>query len=267
MIDFNKFKFKKNFGQNFIFDNALLWQIIEKSKVGKGDNILEIGAGAGTLTEKLAKSAKKVVAYEIDKTLTEHLNLLSEKHSNLSIYMKDALKTSIKEIETDFNDEKYSIVANIPYYITSPLVFKFIEETKNAESITVMVQKEVAERYCAKPGSKNYGISTVMLNYYADIEYLMTIDRTFFNPSPKVDSALIKITPNKKFEVKNEKNFKKLINSAFSMKRKTLINNLVKSYSISKENIINLLKQLNKPESVRAEELSLSDFIFLSDNL
>lgn len=262
------FDFKKNFGQNFIFDENLLSAIVYDAGVTDKDNVLEIGAGAGTLTSKLAEKAKKVVSYEIDKTLTEHLNNFKNKYKNLTIYIKDGLKKPTSEIEKDFNGETYKVVANLPYYITSPLIFKFIEETKNAKSITVMVQKEVAERYSAEPNSKEYGIATIMLNYCADIKYLRTVDRKMFRPSPNVDSALIQIVPNfNKKKANDSEKFKRIVQASFSMRRKTLINNLTKNFSADKEKIIDILKNLNKLLTVRAEELSVSDFIYISDNI
>lgn len=267
-MNIENFNFKKNFGQNFISDQNLLSAIISDAGVTKADNVLEIGAGAGTLTSKLAENAKRVISYEIDKTLTEHLQNLCSQYSNLSIYIKDGLKASITEIEKDFNGEKYMVVANLPYYITSPLIFKFVEETNSVNSITVMVQKEVAERYNAKPNSKEYGIATIMLNYYADVQYLRTVNRNMFKPSPNVDSALIKVIPKSdKPKAKDSGKFKKLVQSAFSMRRKTLINNLTKNFGANKENLITLIEKLNKPLTVRAEELSISDFIYLSDNI
>lgn len=268
MIEIENFEFKKKFGQNFIFDKNLLSSIVSDANISKESNILEIGAGAGTLTKKLAEKAKKVVAYEIDKTLTEHLDKLTQNFSNLKIRIKDVLKEPIEEIEKNFNGERYSIVANLPYYITSPLIFKFLEETSNVNSITVMVQKEVAERYTAIPNSKEYGIATVMINYYADIKYLRTINRRVFNPIPNVDSALIQIIPNSnKSKVKDRESLKKIVKAAFSMRRKTLINNLTKNYGANKESLILFLKKLNKSLTIRAEELSIEEFIYLADNL
>lgn len=269
MIDIKSenFNFKKNFGQNFIDNENLLAEIVSLANVNQSSNVLEIGAGAGTLTSKLAEKAKKVVSYEIDKTLTEHLEKLSNQYKNLTIYIKDGLKTPINEIEKDFEGE-YIVVANIPYYITSPLIFKFIEESKNVQSMTVMVQKEVAERFSATTNTKEYGIATIMLNYYADVKYLKTISKSYFKPIPKVDSALIQITPNpNKPKAKDTEKFKKLVQSAFSMRRKTLINNLTKNFNTSREIIVSLLQKLNKPETTRAEQLSINDFIFLADNL
>lgn len=262
------FNFKKEFGQNFIFDGNLLSAIVFDAGITEKDNVLEIGAGAGTLTEKLSCKAKKVVAYEIDKNLTEHLNELAKKHNNLTIYMRDALKTPMKEIESDFNEGKYHVVANLPYYITSPLIFKFIENTKNVLSLTIMIQKEVAERYSARSNSKEYGIATIMLNYYADAKYVRTVNRKMFTPSPNVDSALIKITPNEsKPKADDSKKFQKLVNASFSMRRKTLVNNLTKNFEANKEHLLSLIKDLQKSPSVRAEELEIKDFIYLSNNL
>ena len=260
------FKFKKEFGQNFIFDGNLLSAIVSDSGITEEDEVLEIGAGAGTLTQKLCEKAKKVVSFEIDKKLTEHLAEIEKKNKNLKIVMADALKTPICEIEKHFNGS-YKIVANLPYYITSPMIFKFLEETKNVASLTVMVQKEVAERFSAKENSKSYGVSTIMINYQANVEYLRTVKRQMFHPAPNVDSALIKITPNpNKPKAKDDAFFSEVVKAAFSMRRKTLQNNL-STLKISKEKIVELLKKLEKPETARAEELSILDFIFLADNL
>lgn len=260
------FKFKKEFGQNFIFDGNLLSAIVSDSGITEEDEVLEIGAGAGTLTQKLCLKAKKVVSFEIDKKLTEHLSEIEKQNKNLKIVMADALKTPIDEIEKHFSGN-YKIVANLPYYITSPMIFKFLEETKRVLSLTVMVQKEVAERFSASENSKNYGVSTIMINYGADVEYLRTVKRQMFHPAPNVDSALIKITPNpNKQKAKDEQFFTNVVKTAFSMRRKTLQNNL-SNLNISKEKIVSVLNQLEKPATARAEELSISDFIFLANNL
>lgn len=165
------FKFKKEFGQNFIFDGNLLSAIVSDAEITSDDEVLEIGAGAGTLTKKICEKAKKVVSYEIDKNLTEHLMDIQKQNGNLTVVMRDALKEDISEIEKHF-EGNYKIVANLPYYITSPMIFKFLEQTNRVKSMTVMVQKEVAERFSAKENSKDYGISTIMINYYADVKYL-----------------------------------------------------------------------------------------------
>ena len=263
-IMFN-FKFKKEFGQNFIFDENLLNSIVLDSGINKKTDVLEIGAGAGTLTKKLCQSANMVVSYEIDKTLKEHLTDLENNNKNLKIIFADALKESIQKIESNFPNN-YVLVANLPYYITSPIIFKFLQSDK-VESITVMVQKEVALRYLAKPKSKDYGIPTVMINYSADIKFLRNVNRKIFVPSPNVDSSLIKITKNfNKPKAKNEIFFFNLVKKSFANRRKTLVNNL-QLLNIPKNKTLKALSMLGKNENVRAEELSITDFIQLSDIL
>lgn len=261
------FKFKKEFGQNFIFDGNLLSAIVSDSGITSNDEVLEIGAGAGTLTQKICDKAKKVVSYEIDKKLTEHLKTLESKNKNLEVVMADALKTPIEEIEKHFKGN-YKIVANLPYYITSPMIFKFLEETNKVESLTVMVQKEVAERFSAKENSKDYGVATIMINYQADVEYLRTVKRQMFTPPPNVDSALIKITPNpNKPKANSNENFAKIVKGSFSMRRKTLQNNLFSSLQIPKEKTVESLLKIGKEPTARAEELSIENFIYLANNL
>ena len=259
--------FNKKFGQNFISDKNLLAAIVKDANISEFDEVLEIGAGAGALTEELAKAAKKVVSYEIDKTLTEHLKEIEEKYENLTIKIQDALKTKIEELEKDFDGE-YCLVANLPYYITSPLIFKFLEETEKCKSITVMVQKEVGERFCAKAGSKNYGIPSVMIDFYCTCKIMRNVSRKMFFPEPNVDSCVIRLD---RKEIKQNKDFdsffKKIVNSAFSMRRKTLANNLTKSLSINREKCLNAILKIGKSESVRAEELTLNDFLNLAKEL
>lgn len=256
------FKFNKKFGQNFISDLNLLNAIANDAGVTENDDVLEIGAGAGSLTSVLARNAKKVVSYEIDKNLTEHLKEIENNNANLKIVMQDALKMPINEIEKDFNGE-YKLVANLPYYITSPLIFKFLEETNKCTSLTVMVQKEVAERFSAKTGTKEYGIPSIMISAYGNIEIKRIVSRKMFFPMPNVDSAIIRIDRNPKYNV-NLKKLKKVVSAAFSMRRKTLINNLTSSLGIKKENAVEILNSLNISETARAEELNLLQFIELS---
>ena len=259
--------FNKKFGQNFISDKNLLAAIVNDANITKNDEVLEIGAGAGALTEQLAKSAKKVVSYEIDKTLTEHLNEIAEKHENLTIKIQDALKTKIELLEKDFKGE-YCLVANLPYYITSPLIFKFLEETKKCKSITVMVQKEVGERFCAKAGDKNYGIPSVMIDFYCNCKITRNVSRKMFFPQPNVDSCVIRLDRKiLNYDLKFIETFKKIVNFAFSMRRKTLANNLTKNLGITREKCLEMILKINKPESVRAEELNLQDFINLTNEL
>lgn len=259
--------FNKKFGQNFISDKNLLAAIVKDANISQNDEVLEIGAGAGALTEELAKSAKKVVSYEIDKTLTEHLKEIEEKHENLTIKMEDALKTKIAELEKDFEGD-YSLVANLPYYITSPLIFKFLEETEKCKSITVMVQKEVGERFSAKAGSKNYGIPSVMIGFYCNCKIMRNVSRKMFFPEPNVDSCVIRLDRKAlNYDKKFIERFQKVVNSAFSMRRKTLANNLTKNLGLSREKCLDAIKKVGKAESVRAEELTINDFVALTQEL
>lgn len=260
-------KFNKKFGQNFISDKNLLAAIVNDAQISSNDEVLEIGAGGGALTQELATKAKKVVSYEIDKTLTEHLNELSKQFDNLEIIIDDALKLPIQEIEQNFEGE-YKLVANLPYYITSPLIFKFLEQTKRCKSITVMVQQEVAQRFCAKAGDENYGIPSVMLNFYCDCKIMRNVSRKMFFPMPNVDSAVIRLD-RKEIPYSDEfiSKFSKIVNSSFAMRRKTLINNLTKNLKVSKEEILKILKNLNLSEMVRAEELTIEDYKNLTQQL
>lgn len=260
-------KFNKKFGQNFLSDKNLLAAIVSDAQITKEDDVLEIGAGGGALTEQLALKAKKVVSYEIDKTLTEHLNELASNFDNLQIIIDDALKLQIDEIEKNFGGD-YKLVANLPYYITSPLIFKFLEQTQRCKSITVMVQKEVAERFCAKAGDVNYGIPSVMINFYCNQQITRNVSRKMFYPMPNVDSAVIRLD-RKQLDVDKifVNKFSKVVNSSFAMRRKTLVNNLTKNLNISREEVVKVLQKLNINEMARAEELTLEDYKNLTAEL
>lgn len=262
---FSDVKFKKSLGQNFLSDKNLLNKIADYAEVSDVDNVLEIGAGAGTLTEVLATKAKSVISYEIDKSLKEKLSLLEVKHGNLKIVFDDFMNVDLKEI---FEGERFKVVANIPYYITTPIIFKLMEISSRIDIMIFMVQKEVAERFASKENSKDYGITSVILQSVADVSLKRVVKKECFTPAPKVDSALIeiKIIPNK-YEIKNYEEFCKFIHHAFSMRRKTLVNNLIKNYNINKEKIINNLKKLNLSENIRPEQINVENFINLFNNL
>ncbi len=251
MINHN---FKKKFGQNFISDINLLTAIVNDAEITSIDNVLEIGAGEGSLTKILDKNAKKVISYEIDKDLEVALKGLNLK--NTTFIFKDVLEEPIEEIENNFSGN-YKIVANLPYYITTPLIFKFLNNSDKVISLTIMVQKEVAERMIAKSGEKNFGILSIMTNFYGDVQITRFVNRKMFYPVPNVDSAIVKIDIKKKYNVNKEK-FYRFIQSCFSMRRKTLRNNLFKSYPLIKDELLQVFKNdLNK----RGEELTLNDFI------
>lgn len=260
MIEHN---FKKKFGQNFITDKNLLTAIVKDSLIQKDDEVLEIGAGAGTLTEIISENCKKLVSYEIDLDLQDMLE--SKNLQNVKFVFKDALKTPIQEIEKDFEGD-YHIVANLPYYITTPLIFKFLEETDKVKSLTIMVQKEVAERMVAKTGGKDYGILTVMLNFYGSTKITRIVKRNMFTPMPDVDSALVRIDIEKdKFKGVDREKFSSLIKGAFSMRRKTLLNNLSASLKIEKNKLILALDE--DFLRMRAEQVSIDEFINIYNNL
>ena len=249
------FVFKKKFGQNFISDKNLLNAIVKDAEIEADDEVLEIGAGAGSLTQTLSVNCKKVVSFEIDPDLKQHLTGLAL--GNVEFCFCDFMSRSMEEIEGKFSGS-YKVVANLPYYITTPIIFRLLEEGSHVESLTIMVQKEVAERVCAKFGGKDYGILTVMTNFYGTPRITRIIKRQMFHPEPNVDSALlnIKIERNKFPEIERTK-FLKFIKTCFSMRRKTLLNNL--SGSFNKEKLKEVLSDdiLKK----RAEQFSLDEFV------
>ena len=217
--------FKKKFGQNFISDKNLLKAICNDADINEDDEVLEIGAGGGSLTEALSESAKRVVSYEIDNDLKDHL--LSLNLENVEFLFDDVMNYSLDEIEKDFKNG-YKMVANLPYYITTPILFKFLKSTK-LTSLTIMVQKEVAERMIATAGGKNYGVLSVMTAYYGNAEIKRVVSRKLFYPQPNVDSAIVNITLNHgKTTVKNGDKFYKFVGGMFAMRRKPLRNNLAK---------------------------------------
>ena len=249
MINHN---FKKKFGQNFISDKNLLSAIVEDGQVD-GDDVLEIGAGAGTLTSEISKKAKRVVSYEIDKDL--ECELLSLNLKNVKFVFDDVMKYDIAEIEKDFEGD-YKIIANLPYYITTPIIFKFLNGSKRVQSMTLMVQKEVAERMVAKVGTKDYGVLSVMLGFFGRTFVTRIVDRKMFYPVPNVDSAVVRIEIDReKCQNLDTEKFFRFIQTCFSMRRKTLKNNLSK---LSKPQKLALIDE--QILSKRAEMLSLEQF-------
>lgn len=262
----NNFSFKKNFGQNFINDNLLLQSIVDGAGVN-GDKVLEIGVGAGTLTRFLADKAQKVIGYEIDKTLKPILQRTLADKNNVEIVFADALKTPIEEIESKIGGE-YRLVTNLPYYITTPLIMKFIDTAKNCVSITAMVQKEVADRICAKEGTADYGSITAGINAVADTSILVNVDKTMFYPVPKVDSAVVHIVMNKnKYDIKDLKKYRDVVRAAFSSRRKTLVNNLMNSFKMSRADAEGVLTEIGIDIKARGETLSCEQFIQLSNKI
>lgn len=253
MINHN---FKKKFGQNFITDKNLLSAIVDDTEIDKSDEVLEIGAGAGTLTKEISNRAKKVISYEIDKDLESYL--LGLKLNNVNFIFKDIMKENLLEIENYFEDG-YKIIANLPYYITTPIIFKFLKNSKKLKSLTIMVQKEVAERIVATKGEKDYGILTIMINFYGNAKITRNVNRKMFYPEPNVDSAVIRIDIDReKYKNIDDDKFYSFVQSCFSMRRKTLKNNLEHSNLKLKMKIDNLPQSIL---SLRAENLSFDDFV------
>ena len=246
---------KKSLGQNFLKDDNILNKIANSIETNN-DLIIEIGPGMGALTKKLINKNSYVLAYEIDERAKEYL--LPLENEKTKIVYKDFLETDLKEDIKNIKYNKLYVIANIPYYITTPIIEHIIESDIDVESMVLLVQKEVAERFSAKPKSKEYGSLTVYLNYYFEVKKLFDVKNTCFTPVPKVDSAVIKFTKkNNNYNI-DSKQFSKFIKECFSMKRKTLRNNL-KNYDF--EIIKEILEKNNYLASVRAEEIDLQTFI------
>ena len=258
-----KFKFKKYYGQNFITNEEIISKIINNCNVDNNTLIVEIGPGAGILTKKLQSLNNQIICYEIDKEAKLFLNRLENEKT--TIIYQDFLNS---ELEKDIDLTKFSnvsFIANIPYYITTPIIKKIMSMTIPIKEIVLMVQEEVANRLTSSVNNKTYGSFTVYLNYYFNTEKLFTVSRKNFKPEPKVDSAVIKLVPKKeKLFLKNEKLFFELIKDAFAQKRKTLKNNL-KNYDFSK--VLEVLKSNNLNENARAEEISLEIFVKIANIL
>lgn len=259
------FKFKKSFGQNFIQDKNIIFNIVDKTKIKENSLVIEIGPGAGVLTKELSKVAKDVLAYEIDTRLEEELdNNLMDCH-NVSIIYDDFLKRDIKEDIKDYIYDHLYVVANIPYYITTPIILKLIESKLSFEAITVMIQKEVGERFSASVGTRDYGSITVFLNYYFNIDRLFIVRRDAFYPKPNVDSVVISLRKKDNIlKVLNEEFFFKLIRDSFRFKRKNIRNNL-KNYNL--DIVAKVLQKYQKDLSSRAEELTVEIFVDLANAL
>lgn len=265
LLEKNGFSLKKKFGQNFIIDENVINSIIDKSKIDKDTLVIEVGPGAGSLTYKLGISAKNVICYEIDTTLENVLKENTRDLNNVKIIYQDFLKANVLDDIKGYEYKKLYFVANLPYYITTPIIIKIIEDCIPVDKMVFMVQKEVGNRFKALPGSKEYGSLSVYLNYYFDVKKILDISRHVFMPEPNVDSIIVEFSKKEKLlAVKNEEVFFKLIRDSFTQKRKTLRNNL-KGYNLEK--IEEVLNRHNLDLSVRAEQLSTEIFIEIANNL
>lgn len=261
----------KSLGQNFLINDEVIEKTVDSAFVTDEDLVIEIGPGLGTLTSKLLEKAKKVIAIELDTRMLKILNERFSLYSNFEIINEDVLKVNLKQIikeeKNNNNIKNVKVVANLPYYITTPIIMKLLEDNLDIESITVMVQKEVAKRLVAKPGSKLAGAITYSVQYYCSAEEIIEVSNDSFIPMPEVDSEVIKLSLRKEPQVivKNEEIFFKLIKVSFMQRRKTFINGVSNSGLVEKEKLKNILKQLEIEENVRGENLSLEQFAKISD--
>ena len=267
-------KANKNLGQNFLVSSDAINQIVNSGEIEKDDLIIEIGPGLGTLTKELLERAKKVICVELDNKMVEILNERFSLYDNLEILNQDILKTDLKEIikkeKNQNNIKDVKIIANLPYYITTPIIMKLLEEKLDLKSITVMIQKEVAERLIATPGEKNTGAITYTVYYYAEAKKITEVPNTSFIPEPEVTSEVIRLDIRKDppVETKNIEMMFKIIKNAFMQRRKTLLNSLTNTKIFkNKEEGTKILKKLNLNENIRAEELTLKKFAEITDLL
>ena len=272
IIEANSFAFKKNFGQNFLIDSNILDNIASCAGVTKDDCVLEIGPGIGSLTQVLAENARQVVAVEIDNTLIPILKQTLADYDNIEILNQDILKTDIDAIiQGKNNGRNIKVVANLPYYITTPIIMDLLENERHVDSITVMVQKEVAERMQAGPKDKEYGALSVAVQYYCDANLDMIVQPSCFMPRPKVASAVItlKVLPERKVKTTDEKLFFHIVKCAFGQRRKTLMNCLFNlgNLGFTKEELTEIIQSLGWDERIRGEALGLEEFAALTDRI
>lgn len=267
-----EFAFQKKFGQNFLIDDHVLNKIIVAADVNSEDIVLEIGPGIGTMTQYLAENAKKVIAVEIDKKLIPILEDTLSAYDNVTVINQDILKLDFEQFFKEHaQGQPIKVVANLPYYITTPIIMQLFESGLPIENMTVMVQKEVALRMQAKPGTKEYGALSLAVQYYATPYIAANVPANCFMPRPKVGSAVICLTKHKEkpVQVKDEKFMFRIIRASFNQRRKTLQNGLVNAQdlSVTKEQVVHALEQLGISPTIRGEKLTLSQFAMLSDAL
>lgn len=259
------FNFTKSLGQNFLIDKNILDGILNNSNINKDDYILEIGPGIGVLTKELAKRAKRVLAIELDKSLDEILKDNLAHTDNVKIHFGDFLKADIENlVKENLTDGEIKVVANLPYYITTPILDKLFNSDLNIKTITVMVQKEMAERIIANSGSKDYSTFSIFSQFYSEPEIVLDVPNTVFMPRPKVDSTVVVFhMKDKIYDIDTDKFFK-IVKSSFSMRRKTLLNNLSKALDLKKDLVRNALLEIEIDPGIRAERLEIEDFLAIT---
>lgn len=269
------FQFSKSLGQNFLTDKNIIDKIIDKSEIGKNDLVIEIGPGIGVLTAAAAEAAGKVIAIEIDNKLIPILKETLSEYNNIDIINQDVLKTDLKELmeqNEEINGQKRSgvkILGNLPYYITTPIIMKILEEKVPADSITIMLQKEVADRIKAGPGSKTYGALSVAVQYYCTVEHVASAPKEIFVPQPKVDSTVIRLDIRKEKPVLlySEEAFFAVVKAGFGQRRKTLLNSLTGVYGLTKNGVAEMMLTAGIDPVRRAETLNLQEFAALANVL
>lgn len=266
------FNFQKKFGQNFLIDPRVLDKIIDAAEINKEDLVLEIGPGIGTMTQYLCENAREVVAVEIDKNLIPILKDTLSEYQNVTVINEDILKVDINKLVAERNNGKpVKVVANLPYYITTPIIMGLFESHVPIDSITIMVQKEVADRMKEGPGSKEYGALSLAVQYYAKPEIICNVPPNCFMPRPNVGSAVIRLTRHETqvVDVKDEKFMFDLIRASFNQRRKTLVNGLTNAanLTVTKEQVLKALEKMGKDPAIRGEKLSLEEFAALSNLL
>jgi len=269
ILDKYGFKFSKKLGQNFLIDGNIINKIANTAELDENSGVIEIGPGFGTLTQELCKKAKKVVAIELDKSL-EKVHKETLNYDNVKIIYDDFMKVDVvKLIEEEFKGMDVKIVANIPYYITTPIIMKILEERYKISKIVVMVQKEVAQRLNSKPGSKEYGAITLAVQYRADTNIALMVPNTVFMPRPKVDSAVIEfnILSKPRIEVIDEKMLFALVKASFGQRRKTILNGISNNMKLSKDFVKEILEKSEIDPGIRGETLSLHEFGRISDEM
>lgn len=264
----HNFNFNKAYGQNFLIDPSVLDSIVELGGITESDTVIEIGAGAGTLTRAISAVAKRVIVFEIDKRLEPILHQTLADRDNVTLVFVDIMKLSMADIHRYVDNMPFKVVANIPYYITSPLLMMFVEGSALVESLTLTIQAEVADRLTANPSTKDYGALTVAVDIVADSTKVLDLPRDLFLPPPNVDSAVVSVVMNRhKYDIADLDLLRRVYKSGFAMRRKTLVNNLMSAFSLSRDTAVSLLEQCDIPVGARGEQLHSSQYVVLADKL